>query len=235
MITFKAQEKKLASYITEMGVNFGQGEKGKSFEAFSDFEHATYQADPSIQSSSGVNYANQEEAWRKLAVKYGYDGLKELAATVVKLMGSNVEDFHGMEGLAAASGNKDLLDYCDYGNVGQVDYLITSMFYGGARMKQWKKYVKPYITPQIFIEEMKNADEYSDLQTRYNISNVQVVDNKTIKVFFGSDRNTDSEMTNTNSDDGKKEFHQTLENGDELFDFSIAENFESNVWTIRVQ
>lgn len=255
MITFKGKDKTLNSYV-EMGVSFGQGEKGDPFEDFTSFEHAvrtekisddqTKDEDKNtddlfkapeqrksnlIKSSSHCEYNNQEEAWRKFATKHGYDGLKDLANAVTKLNGPDAETFCGMEGLAALTGNKELLDSSDYGNAGELDQLITSMFYGGGRLKQWKKYAKPYITPLTFINELMNADEYDSLGYTTGVEKVEQVNKNTVKVYFGGEKYRSSVPL----DEGKKTFHKMMEDGDELFDFSIAEDFESNIWTITVK
>jgi len=222
MITFKSKTKSLNSYV-EMGVQFGRKQKREPFESYSEFEHEL----ENIQSSSSVNYDNQETAWRQFAENCGYDGLKELANAVAKLMGPDEIGFYGMEGLAALSGNKILMDKCDYGEVGESDHLIMSMFYGGSRMKQWKKYAKDYITPQIFIEELKNANNFGTMDYR-GPQQVIIMSNNVVKVEFSGNVHSDTE-------ENKKAFLAMLENGDDLFDFNIAEEMESNTWTIMIK
>jgi hypothetical protein len=222
MITFKASDKKLEEYI-EMGIKFGTAQKGDKFEDYGAFINAVME-DPTIRSSSAVNYDNQEWAWRKFAERYNYDGLKELANEVVKLLGTEDDTFPGLEGLAVYSDNKKLLEISDYAQVGDRDQLLVSMFYGGNRMKQWKKYAKPYITPQCFINELMTSVDF-DNDVTYDI-NAEKVDNTTVKVYFDTD---------DDNNDTKKRFYQMLENGDELFDFHIQEEYVSNIWTITVQ
>jgi len=243
MIEFKNNEKTLNSYV-EMGVKFNTGEKRDQFQTYSDFQnaiHENYKEDKGIQikSSSHVEYDNQEAAWRKFATKYSYDGLKELANAITKLSSAEEEGFSGMEGLAALTGNKELFDNSDYANVGSGDQLITSMFYGGNRMKQWKKYAKPYIKPQTFVDELSLADDYDSLTYEYGIEKVERINGNTVKVYFSGTNsyNSATGQTEKNPDTAgsKKKFHEVLENGDELFDFNIAEDFDSNVWTISVK
>jgi hypothetical protein len=232
MITFNAKDKKLENYIIEMGVTFETGGHRDPFESLDDFIHEvneTYRSDSKedvIKSSSECEYNTQEGPWRKLAYRCGYDGLKELANAVVKLMGT---DKHiacpGIEGLAALTGNKVLMDACDYGYTGKADQFVVSMFYGGNRMKEWKKYAAGYITPEAFINEMVNLDSYGPSDV-YGFDSVIPIGKNMIRVVF-----IQSEQTNNK----KTQFHKALENADSLLDFGIAEKFESNVWTISVK
>lgn len=228
MIEFNANKKKLSEYITEMGVRFGQGETREPFEDYRDFLSTI--AKSNIKSSSMVEYDNQENEWRKLANNCGYDGLKDMAAAIVKLTdaGDLEEGFDGLEGLAVEAANKELMAASDYANVGSGDQLLVSMFYGGNRMKQWKKYAKPYIKANIFIEELKNWDQYG-LAENENMR-IEFTSPTSAIIYFNQGINV-----NQTNDEAKKRFHRALENGDELFDFTIVEEFESDKWTLKVK
>jgi hypothetical protein len=235
MIEFSAKNKKLENYITEMGVTYGQGHKRDPFESFDDFQKAVYDSD--IASSMDCDYDPQEAKWRKFAENSGYDGLKELANAVAKLAGTDPHaQFPGIEGLAVLTQNKALLELCDYANVGNYDIFITSMFYGGNRMKNWKKYAKPWITPQVFIDELVEAVD--NLSTIDVISTVEKVGKNIVRITFGSEKaqNTPNDVNSFSAEDeNKKTDHKALEAAEGLLDFSIAEKFESNVWTIAVK
>lgn len=227
MIEFKNSNKNLEDYL-EMGVNFGAGERGEQFESFGDFYNAVINnrqtSDTAILSSSAVDYDNQEDKWRKFADKHGYDGKKELANAIVKVATADDLDggFPGMEGLAVVTGNKQLLDASDYAcNKSYSDQLIVSLFYGGKRLKQWKEYAKPYLTPSIFIEEFINAMEYSMLH--FEINTLSTSPGKLIIGFNPGDSNS------------KDKVLELFEAADTLFDFAIAEQKESDTWTVSIK
>ena len=238
MIKFKNTEAKLAEYV-EMAVKFGSKVKNENFEDYASFEHAireTRNGDAMIKSSSNVNYDNQEQAWRAFAEAYSYDGIKDLANSIAKLMGTDDNDFKGMEGLAAISGNKVLMDRCDY-NCQKGDQLVVSLMYGGGRLKQWKRYAKPYITPGIFIENLSESNDFDSLGIEFDMKKLS---NNSFSITFREEQrylgnHPQDPVGGQGGDAAKKAFQEILENADELFDFNIAENFESNTWTITVK
>lgn len=222
MIKFNAENKKLNDYM-EMAVKFGAS--GEPFERFEDFYNALSQQggkDTAIISSSGVDYNNQEEKWKTFADKYGYDGKKELANAIAKMIN---ESFPGIEGLAALSGNKTLFEYSDYNMNTNADHLIMSLFYGGNRLRQWKQYAKPFITPNNFIEQLINAHDFDAIEF---LPRIQRESQNVVKIIFEDD-------FDSTDDTQKKRMLKLLENADGLLDFKIAENFEAPTWTITIK
>jgi len=219
MIKFNVENKKLEDFM-EMTVKFGAA--GEPFENFKDFLNAVYNYSGDLRSSSGVDYDNQENEWKTFADKYGYDGKKELANEIAKLMEDSEDVFPGLEGLAALSGNKKLLDLSDYSINPNTDQLIMSLFYGGNRLRQWKQYAKPYITAEKFIEQLINAYDFDTIEWIPHISKETL---HVFKIHFEDD----------NEESDKNKMLKLLENADGLLDFKIAENFEAPTWTVTVK
>lgn len=229
-ITFKDLEGKKLSDFMEMGVSFGKGE-GEKFESWGDFEDAIYES--KVKSSQYCDYDNQELAWREIANAHRYDGIKEMVGEIMKLASNPIDTFPGMEGLAAISGNPKLMEACDYGNIGSGDAVVMSMFYGGPRMKNWIKNCKDKIQPQHFVDELKDSDEMGQI-SMFGISNIEDMGGGKVKVSFGDD-SSGAYSSSPEKQEGKDEFHKLLVNGDGLFDFEIAENADSDVWTIKIK
>jgi hypothetical protein len=224
MIEFNGKYKKLSEYI-EMGVSFNQHQPVQKFEEYNDFLNAL--AHSKIKSSMIIGYNNQETEWAKMAQENGYSSIKELANHVAELGGDSIEydAFEGLEGLAVLSGNKTLMGACDYSKVGKFDLLIVSMFYGGQRLAQWKKYAKPYITIEKFMNELDNAHNWDV----YFGCSVKITSEHSFVVQF------ETRGPVTLVENNKKDFYKMLENMDGIFDFAIAEDFGDSKWTISVK
>ena len=106
-----------------------------------------------IKSSSAVLYDNQEDKWRAVADELGMT-LAQLGAAAAKLD----KPFEGLEGLAVLSGNKALMDMCDYSHPGDTNQFITSMFYGGKRAEQWIRYARNVDADALFDELKQDMD-----------------------------------------------------------------------------
>lgn len=223
-VKFERLDGKSFHDFMEMGVKFKAG-KGEQFQTLDEFTAALDEFGK-MKSSIFCDYDDQESAWREFANLYKYDGIKELASAVER-MAKGFENlaFEGLEGLAALSGNKRLLDYSDYGHIGVFDFMVMSFFYGGKRAKQWIKNAREAMTPALFISEL---DQFLDRMYGPEYLFKSISENKFQIEFQRGGGGHDP-------DGIKDEFYKLLENADSVFDFEIAEDRDSDVWTVTVK